>query len=316
MIREARLRSLWAGPAGAYAALGFSVLVWGSAFAGIRVGLEAYTPGQVALLRFLAASLVLVALSFRGGIPRPRTRDLPAFFGLGFLGIAFYNVVLGLAQRHIPSGQASFLVATAPVWMALVASALFAERLRWAGWAGIGISVLGISLIAFAPGGGFPLDPYALVALLAALAQGMFFLGQKPLLHRYRPREVATLALWAGTLLLLPFLPGLPGAILRAPLRVTAAVVYLGVFPGALGYVTWSYGLSKLPAPIVGSFLYLVPPVALLVAWLWLGEVPRPAALAGGGIVLAGVVLVSKFGREAPRSPAPSPCQDEACEGF
>jgi drug/metabolite transporter (DMT)-like permease len=86
-----------------------------------------------------------------------------------------------------------------------------------------------------------------------------------------------------------------------APLHVTLAATYLGIFPGVLGYVSWAYALSRLPASTAASFLYLVPIVASGIAWVWLGEVPVPFALLGGVFVLAGVILVNTRGRKGTR---------------
>jgi drug/metabolite transporter (DMT)-like permease len=91
---------------------------------------------------------------------------------------------------------------------------------------------------------------------------------------------------------LLLFLPGLLGAVRAAPLSTTLTAVYLGIFPGAIGFVCWTYALAHLPTAHVASFLYLTPLVALGVAWIWLGELPAPLALFGGALVLLGVLVV------------------------
>jgi drug/metabolite transporter (DMT)-like permease len=67
----------------------------------------------------------------------------------------------------------------------------------------------------------------------------------------------------------------------------------MGIFPGALGYVCWAYVLSRLPASRAGTFLYLVPAMALFIAWLWLGERPELIALAGGVLIVVGVIVVN-----------------------
>lgn len=79
---------------------------------------------------------------------------------------------------------------------------------------------------------------------------------------------------------------------------MTLATIYLGIFPGALGYVSWAYVLSRLPASTAASFLYLVPVVAIGIAWIWLGELPTFLVVVGGAFVLAGVILVNTRGRK------------------
>jgi drug/metabolite transporter (DMT)-like permease len=69
--------------------------------------------------------------------------------------------------------------------------------------------------------------------------------------------------------------------------------VYLGVFPGAVAYACWAYVLSRMPAGRASSSLYLVPPIAVIIGWLVLGERPGALALAGGAVALGGVALVS-----------------------
>jgi drug/metabolite transporter (DMT)-like permease len=83
----------------------------------------------------------------------------------------------------------------------------------------------------------------------------------------------------------------------KAPINATLAVIYLGVFPAALGYVTWTYVLSRFPASNAVSFLYLNPALAILVAWIWLGEIPTTLSLMGGVLAILGVVLVNTKGR-------------------
>ncbi len=142
--------------------------------------------------------------------------------------------------------------------------------------------------------GGVRFDGGAFLVLLAAVSQSLYFILQKPYLQRYTPLEFTAYAIWAGTALLLIFLPGLPERLASAPAPATLAVVYLGIFPGALAYVTWARVLSRTPASKATSFLYLVPLLAIAIGWAWLGEVPTALTWLGGMGTLVGVALVNR----------------------
>jgi drug/metabolite transporter (DMT)-like permease len=278
-------------------AMGVTLLFWSSAFAGIRASLQAYTPTHLVLFRFLVASAVFVVYAALTRMRLPDRRDLPVILLLGFLGFTIYHVALVYGQVTVTAGAASLLIASGPIFTVLLATAFLRERLRIWGWLGIVLSFFGVSLIALGEGKGVRFDPGAFLILLSAFSTSLYFVIQKPYLRKYNALELTAYSIWAGTFFMLAFFPRLTQAVGRAPINATLAVIYLGVFPAALGYVTWTYVLSRFPASNAVSFLYLNPALAILIAWIWLGEIPTTLSLLGGILAILGVVLVNTKGR-------------------
>src|SRR5271163_1709644 len=287
------------------AAVAFALVVWASAFAGIRAGLRAYSPANLAILRFLVASLALAIYAGIAHFRRPELRDIPGLVLTGAVGITFYNLALNYGETRVTAGAASLLIASAPIWTALAARFWLHEKLTAFGWLGVFVSFVGVALIASGEGEGIRLSPQALIILAAAVTSALYMIMQKHYLGRYSALEFTAYSIWFGTALMLPFGSGLMQNLRNAPASATMAAVYLGIFPGALAYVAWSYVLSHGAAGRTATLLYVIPIVAIAIAWIWFGEVPRLISLIGGAVALGGVVIVNTVGkRKLDKAPA------------
>jgi drug/metabolite transporter (DMT)-like permease len=279
-------RSLWI--------MALTVVAWASAFPAIRVALGAYTPAQLAFFRFSVAAVVLLGVGAAARLRPPSPKDALRMGLLGTLGFATYALLLGFGQRSIPAGSASLLIASAPVWMVLIAALLGRERPTRRALIGIAVSFSGVALIAAGKGIGLTSGPHAAAVLGAAIVAAVYNVLQKPLLSRYGALLFNIVAALGGVLVLSPAAVELPAAVRTAPTAATLAVVYLALVPSVLGYLGWSYVLARASAAAAGSVLYLVPAVSMLLSNLLLGEVPSALALGGGALVLAGVATVHR----------------------
>jgi drug/metabolite transporter (DMT)-like permease len=282
------------------------LVLWASAYAGIRAGMritpagsigtDGYGPGELALLRFgtASAALALYGLATRMRLPAPS--DLPEIGLAGLLGITIYHVALNFGEVTVQAGAASLLISAAPVFTALLSTLFLQERLTRLGWGGILLAFGGAALIALSGGGGLHFTPGALLILLSAVAAAAYNILSKKGLQRYSALEFTSYAIWAGTLPMLLFLPGLIRQFRMAAPSATFAGVYLGIFPAAIAYVLWNYALSRMSASLLSSFLYLAPVIAIFIAWVWLGEIPALLTILGGTVAILGVILVQTKG--------------------
>jgi drug/metabolite transporter (DMT)-like permease len=284
--------SLRAALAGALA-----IVVWAAAYPAIRVGLRAYSPGELAALRFLVASAVF-AVYFAWRRQRvPRGRDLLLVFLAGAIGIAAYNLLLNTGELTASAGAASLIVNCMPILAALLSVFFLGERLRPAGWLGIATSFCGIAVIALCSPEGMHFGFGALLILGAAFSAAVMGLIQKPLLARYSSMAITACLMWSGALVLSPFLPGALRIAAHGPRTPTLAAVFLGLFPAALGYLMWALVLSRFTLSETASMLYLIPILAMAVSFFWIGEVPTRSSIWGGGLAIAGVVLLMQYGK-------------------
>lgn len=286
------------------AAVATTLLLWASAFVAIRVALTGFGVAGLSVGRLLVASLALAVIAPLLGIRRPARADLVRIAGCGMTGMTAYQLLLNAGERTVPAGTASLLVSTAPVFAAVLAFGLLREPLTTRSITGLALGFTGATVITLAQGQRLTPSPDALLVLGAALAQALFFVLQKPLLSRYRGVEVTCYAMWSGTALALPLLPALMHDLPHAAAGPIQALLFLGVAPSALGFVTWAYAQARMPVATVANTLYLVPVLAIGIGRAVLGETIHPVALVGGLVAFAGVAISRSRARSSQTRPA------------
>ena len=263
-------------------ALTVTMTLWASAFAVIKSAGHAYGAGELALLRFATAGMALGLYAAAIRIKLPRRRDVPYFFLTGLLGVALYHPFLNYGEEMVSAGVASLLINSAPVWTAILASFLLRERVGpRAKTQGITLSFAGILLLMLGDRGQLTIRPAALFIVGSAICMAFYVVVQKRFLAHYSAVEFILWTFWAGVVLLLPVFAAGTIRAARAPAQATLEVIYLGIFPGAIAYICFAYAAVRLRAATVVSFMYLVPALAMLMAWGYSGEVPTAAGLVG-----------------------------------
>ncbi|MFD1705558.1 DMT family transporter [Siminovitchia sediminis] len=279
-----------------------TIIVWSSGFAGVRASLlGGYTAAHLVLMRFLIASGVffLYALWPGAHMRLPQKKDLSRIILVGFMGITVYHVGLTFGVQTVSAGTASMIIGSAPVFTSIIAMIVLKEKMDVLGWIGLFIGFIGIVLITIgSSGASFTISAGTLYVLIATIATSLFFVFQKPLLERYNPIHLTAYFTWAGTLPLLIFMPGLWENIQSASIEAHLSALYVGIFPAAIAYATWAIALSAGNTTTLSSMLYLEPPLAILIAWLWLDEWPSTLSLIGGAVAISSIFIVNWIGKK------------------
>jgi drug/metabolite transporter (DMT)-like permease len=269
-----------------------TVVLWASAFVGIRVAGADLDPGALTLGRLLVAGVVLGTLVAIRRDAFPPRADLPRLALYGVLWFGVYNIALNWSEQHVDAGTAAIVVSTAPILIAVVAGFALGEGFPKPLLTGCAIAFTGAVLI------GIGTATQTLRAGLgtalcavAAIAYALAVVTQKPLLGHASALMVTWLACLVGIVFCLPFAAQLVHQIGSAAPSSLLWTVYLGAFPTAVAFTTWGYALARSTAGRMGATSYLVAPISVVLAWLVLAETPPWLALLGGALCLGGVVV-------------------------
>lgn len=276
----------------AVAAAAVTVILWASAFVGIRAAAPHFTPGSLALGRLLAGTVVLLTFLVVSRQGLPSRAAWPGIMISGVVWFGVYNVALNWGEELVDAGTAAMLVNIGPAVMALLAGWLLREGFPPRLLAGMAVSFAGTVVVGLSmSGNGHASILGVVLCLLAAVTYAAGVVAQKPALRHATALQATTFGCLIGAVACLPFAGQLIDDVARAPWTITLNVVYLGVFPTAIAFTTWAYALARTTAGRMGSTTYVVPAIVVLMSWILLAEIPGWLTLIGGGLCLAGVAV-------------------------
>jgi len=285
-----------------YVKLLLTAIFWGGTFIAARVVSQELAPFNAALLRFVVASVFLVGMTryFEGRLPVLKKHQFIPVVLLGLTGVAGYNFFFFSGLRTVEAGRAAIIVATNPVFIALLAACLFREKLAIPRCVGILLCVTG-AIVVISRG-----DPLAM--LRGAVAGGEVYifgcvvmwvaysLIGKLIMKDMSPMGAVTYSCLIGTVcLILPALgEGIVANLARCTLHGWFGVLYLGFFGSALGFLWYYQGINRIGASRAAVFINFVPISAIIIAYIVLKEPVDMSLFVGAMLVVSGAYLTNK----------------------
>jgi drug/metabolite transporter (DMT)-like permease len=285
------------------------MVVWAANFIVVKDAIGTMPPVAFTMLRYgLAALALLVILRwYEGSVSLPRP-DVARILILGGLGFGLYQILWTTGLQYIPAGDSALIIASTPVLVAVLAVVAGADTLTPMKFAGATLSFLGV-VVVIAAGVGITLGSSALgsaLTLAAACCWASYTAFAAPVLRRHSPLVLTTWATIGGVIVLIPvgmvqlLAPGVIGTELAdQAVPIVLAIVYSGVLAAALANVIVFNGVRLLGPTRVITLQSFVPPMAVVMAFVFLGEPIRPAQVVGGLIIVLGVAMT----RRAPGRP-------------
>ena len=284
-------------------------LFWGGNFAAVKFGLAEIPPIVFNAVRYVLAAIVLLIAVYVGGQTlRVQRQHLLYIVLIGVLGNTGYPLLFVYGVDATSADNAALIMAAIPVWVALLGTAVGMEKLNPRGWIGVTLSVAGILLVILGSRQQVELEFGGasirgdLIILAAALSWAIYTLALRPLTKIYESTAISTLGMVVGivpmTLLALPSIVQLDWW--AVSWGAWASLLITGVFAVGLAYIFWGYGVTHLGSTRTSLYLNVVPPIALFINWLWLGETLTMLQWAGTIVALAGVGLARRHTRQLP----------------
>ena len=280
----------------------FAVVVWGASFIATKVVLNDISPIAVVWLRFSMGVIILgITSALRKQFSLPSKSEWAYFALLGFLGITFHQWLQSNGLQTSEAGTTAWIVSTTPVFMALLGWLVLKEGLNWLKIFGILLAFIGVLLVVYKGNfASFSIGTFGAPGDVLILVSAVNWAVFSVLSRRGLKSHPASLMMfyvmafgWVFTSILF-FTETRIDEFAQLTFNGWAGMLFLGIFCSGLAYIAWYDALQALSSAQTGVFLYIEPLVAVVVAFLVLGEAVTLASLVGGGVILLGVWLVNR----------------------
>ena len=272
-----------------------TVFFWGSSFPVMSFLLEKVSPLILGAGRFSLAALFSLLWCVYSFKKRIRIDHAFRFFVAGFIGIFLYNIFLNYGQQNVSAGASSFIVNCNPLFTALIGFFLLKQKVSAYHWFGIIFCLVGVSIISFDQDGGLKLGSGSTLILFAAILTASYFHILKPLVSIYGALTSASYTILFGTIPMIFWFPETYETIVFSTFEIKMAFLWLAFFPTTIGYLTWTYTVGYYGANKASLFLYLIPPVSIILDYIWFKNEPSLYTILGGVIIILSVSLTLYF---------------------
>ncbi len=281
-----------------------TICVWGSTFIFSKTLLQAFTPVQIMLMRFIVAYAMLWCLY-------PKTeaatvRDNLGFFLMSLFADTVYFLCENNALRYTLSSNVSIIVASAPIWTAALAHFLSkGDKVRKNTVYGSLIAFIGVALVVFNGAVVLKFNPLGdMLSMAAAISWAVYSIIMSGYVHRFSSFFLMRRMTFFAILTTLPI--ALVTGELKLPLYEFAdpyklfCIAFLGILGSGISYVTWNIATRRLGIVKVNTYIYVNPFVTLITGALFLNEPITPMSVIGALLIISGVVIGVRERRPVP----------------
>lgn len=270
--------------------------IWGINFTAVKYTSSFLSPLAFTWLRVLLVMVTLFIVALLQGMPWPAKKDVLSLLGLGVLGNGIYQLLFIHALAISRVADAALLVATAPAFIGIISYFRGVEKLSKKSVIGVVMSILGVAIIIFGSTREVTNSTSFLgigLVLAAVVCWSIFTVGLQPFTQRINPVQINAITITGG---MIPLLLLTPKALTGVDFTTIPTLGWVGLFYSSvismgLAYIFWFRGVRVIGPTRTAVYANLQPAVAIVVAWILLGELPTVWQGIGAGTIIGGIIL-------------------------